>query len=157
MLGVPLGAYIATIISILGFTARTVKPKRLTTAGNNGVAILTRFCTSSAATSILVPMLKVTLIDIRPLLVLLLCMYSMPGVPFTCCSIGVATVCSTVCASAPVNWPLTCTTGGVMSGYWSMGRTAIQIVPVRTSTMEMTMAVTGLFIKVFAIIEILLL
>src|ERR1700760_5107462 len=141
----------ATIISILGFTARTVMPRRLATAGNSGGAILTRFCTSSAATSISVPILKVTFIDIRPLLVLLLCMYSMPGVPFTCCSIGVATVCSTVCASAPVNWPLTWTIGGVISGYWSMGRTAIQIEPVSTNTMEMTIAVTGLFMKVFAI------
>src|SRR6201996_3473610 len=152
MLGVPLGAYIATIISILGFTARTVKPKRLTTAGNNGVAILTRFCTSSAATSMSVPILKVTFICIRPLLVLLLCMYSMPGVPFTCSSIGVATVCSTVWASAPVNWPLTCTTGGVISGYWSIGKSKILTVPVITSTMEITIAVTGRFIKVLAII-----
>src|SRR5258708_10537217 len=139
---------------MLGFTARTVMPRRLATAGNNGVAILTLFCTSSAATSISVPILKVTFIDISPLLVLLLCMYSMPGVPFTCCSMGVATVCSTVWASAPVNWPLTCTMGGVISGYWSMGRTTIQIEPVSTSTMEMTMAVTGLFMKVLAIIDV---
>ena len=111
------GAYTATIISILGLMARTVRPRRLTTAGRSGVAMLTRFCTSSAATSMLVPMLKVTFIDIRPLLVLLLCMYSMPGVPFTCSSTGVATVCSTVWASAPVNWPFTCTIGGVISGY----------------------------------------
>src|SRR6201996_5001658 len=144
----------ATIISILGFTALTVKPRRLTTAGNKGVAILTRFCTSNAATSMSVPILKVTFIDISPLLVLLLCMYSIPGVPFTCCSMGVATVCSTVWASAPVNWPLTCTIGGVISGYWSMGRTAIEIAPVSTSTMDITIAVTGLLIKVLAIIMI---
>src|ERR1700761_8515393 len=146
----------ATIISILGFTARTVKPKRLTTAGNNGVAILTRFCTSSAATSISVPILKVTFSVISPLLVLLLCMYSMPGVPFTCSSTGVATVCSTVCASAPVNWPFTCTIGGVISGYWSIGNNNILTVPVITSTMDITMAVTGLLIKVLAIINLLL-
>src|SRR5476651_1166141 len=142
----------ATIISILGLTARTVRPKRLTTAGNSGVAILTRFCTSSAATSILVPILKVTFICISPLLVLLLCIYSMPGVPFTCSSIGVATVCSTVWASAPVNWPFTCTTGGVISGYWSIGKTSILTIPVITNTIDITIAVTGLFIKVLAII-----
>src|ERR1700742_2322346 len=152
MLCVFFGAYIATIISILGFTALTVKPKRLTTAGNNGVAILTRFCTSSAATSISVPIWKVTFICISPLLVLLLCIYSMPGVPFTCSSIGVATVCSTVWASAPVNWPFTCTTGGVISGYWSTGKLRMQIVPVIANTIDITMAVTGLLIKVLAII-----
>src|ERR1700761_510732 len=142
----------ATIISILGFTALTVKPRRLTTAGNKGVAILTRFCTSNAATSMSVPILKVTFICISPLLVLLLCMYSMPGVPFTCCSMGVATVCSTVCASAPVNCPFTCTTGGVMSGYWSIGKLRMLIAPVIASTIDITMAVTGLLIKVLAII-----
>jgi hypothetical protein len=52
-----------------------------------------------------------------PLLVLVLCMYSMPGVPFTCSSIGMATVCSTVCASAPVYDPLTDTLGGDILGY----------------------------------------
>src|ERR1700761_3848339 len=152
MLCVSLGAYIATIISILGLTARTVRPNRLAAEGNNGVAILTRFCTSSAATSILVPILKVTLRLIAPLLVLLLCIYSMPGVPFTCSSIGVATVCSTVWASAPVNWPVTCTTGGVISGYWSIGKTNMLTTPVITNTMDITIAVTGLFIKVLAII-----
>ena len=28
-------------------------------------------------------------------------MYNIPSTPFTCCSIGIATVCATVCASAP--------------------------------------------------------
>src|SRR6202012_488886 len=156
MLCVPLGAYMATIISMLGFTARTVKPKRLTTAGNNGVAILTRFCTSKAATSMSVPIWKVTFICMAPLLVLLLCMYSMPGVPFTCSSIGVATVCSTVCASAPVNCPFTCTIGGVISGYWSIGKSRIHTVPVITSTIDITIAVTGRLINVLAIINLLL-
>src|SRR6202012_2022062 len=152
MLWVSLGAYMATIISMLGLTARTVRPNRLAAEGSNGVAILTRFCTSSAATSMLVPILKVTLSCIAPLLVLLLCIYSMPGEPFTCSSIGVATVCSTVWASAPMNCPFTCTTGGVISGYWSIGNSKILTVPVITSTMEITIAVTGRFIKVLAII-----
>src|ERR1700744_511720 len=146
------GAYMATIISMLGLTARTVRPSRLAAAGNRGVAILTRFCTSSAATSMLVPILKVTLSCMAPLLVLLLCIYSIPGEPFTCSSIGVATVCSTVWASAPINCPFTCTTGGVISGYWSIGSSKIQTVPVITSTIEITIAVTGRFIKVLAII-----
>src|ERR1700735_212698 len=151
MLCVSFAAYIATIISILGLTARTVRPNRLAAAGNSGVAILTRFCTSSAATSILVPIWKVTLSCMAPLLVLLLCMYSMPGVPFTCSSIGVATVCSTVSASAPVYEADTETLGGDISGYWSTARLSRQISPAITNTSDITIAVTGLLIKVFAI------
>src|ERR1700735_4452741 len=98
-------------------------------------------------------MLNVTFMDNRPLLVLLLCMYSIPGLPLTCSSMGVATVCSTVCASAPVNCPFTCTTGGVISGYWSIGRVRTQMAPAITSTMETTIAVTGRLINVFAIIR----
>ena len=48
------------------------------------------------------PWLSTTLIDDLPSLVLLLVTYAMPGVPLTCVSIGVVTVCSTVVASAPV-------------------------------------------------------
>src|ERR1700742_2718250 len=99
-----------------------------------------------------VPGLKVTFMVIWPLLVLLLCMYSMPGVPFTCDSTGVATVCSTVCASAPVNWPTTCTIGGVISGYWSIGKRSMDTIPVITNTTDITMAVTGRLMKVLAII-----
>ena len=47
----------------------------------------------------------------------------MPGVPFTCDSIGVVTVCSTVKASAPIKLLVTCTVGGVISGYWLTGQT----------------------------------
>src|SRR5579862_9568840 len=140
MLCVPLGAYTATIISMLGFNALTVMPNRLATAGNKGEAILTRFCTSSVAISISVPILKVTFMDISPLLVLLLCIYSMPGVPFTWASMGVGTVCSTVWASAPVNCPFTWTIGGVISGYWSTGKFKIQIVPAITNTIDTTIA-----------------
>src|SRR5579863_554910 len=100
----------------------------------------------------LVPILNVTLSCMAPLLVLLLCIYSMPGEPFTCSSIGVAIVCSTVWASAPINCPFTWTTGGVISGYWSMGSNKILTTPVITSTIEITIAVTGRFIKVLAII-----
>src|ERR1039458_2480697 len=88
---------------------------------------------------------------ISPLLVLLLCIYSMPFVPFTCSSMGVATVCSTVMASAPVYWPVTCTTGGVIFGYWFTGRLMTQIIPIMANTSDTTIAVTGLFIKVLAI------
>ena len=92
----------AIISSILGFLALTVSPSLLTTEGNDGDAIPTLFCTFKAAIWTLVPTLKVTFTFMPPLLVLVLCIYSMPGVPLICSSIGIATVCSTVCASAPV-------------------------------------------------------
>ena len=89
-------------ISWSGLRARTVKPSLLTADGSRGEAMPTLFCTFSAAICTLVPTLKVMLMPMPPLLVLVLCMYSIPGVPFTCSSMGMATVCSTVSASAPV-------------------------------------------------------
>src|ERR1039458_3142640 len=139
-------------MSILGFRARTVKPSLLTTDGNNGAAMPTLFWTLSAAICTFVPTLKVTFILIPPVLVLVLCMYSMPGVPFTCSSIGVATVCSTVSASAPVYCPDIETAGGVIFGYWSTARLKIHIIPEIIITTEITIAVTGLLINVLAII-----
>ena len=38
---------------------------------------------------------------------------------------------------------MTWTTGGVMSGYWSIGRVASEISPARVMTMEMTKANFG--------------
>ncbi len=87
---------------MLGFCFRTVRPSRFTSSGRRGSAMLTRFCTSRVAMSMSVPTSKVTFMFIWPVLVLLEEMYAMPGVPLTCTSTGVATVCSTVWASAPV-------------------------------------------------------
>jgi hypothetical protein len=42
--------------------------------------------------------------------------------------------------------------GGVISGYWSIGRLSIETVPVMTNTIDITIAVTGLLINVLAII-----
>src|SRR5437763_16779566 len=78
----------------------------------------------------------------------------MTGVPLICVSIGVVTVCSTVCASAPVNAPVTCTTGGVISGYWLIGKLYNASNPTSTITIEITMAVFGLFINTSAIMLI---
>src|SRR5450755_4369080 len=89
-----------------------------------------------------------------PVFVLVDCIYSMPGVPFTCSSMGMATVCSTVCASAPVYAPEIPTEGGVILGYWSIARLSIQIMPEMIRTSEITIAVTGLFIKVLAIMPV---
>ena len=52
----------------------------------------------------------------------------------------------------PVIW----TVGGVMSGYWLTGSLKIERSPTRTMTMERTIAVTGLWINVLAIIGFLL-
>ena len=45
----------------------------------------------------------------------------MPSTPFTCCSMGIPTVCATVWALAPGYTALTCTVGGVISGYCAIG------------------------------------
>src|SRR6187549_3560808 len=106
---------------MLGFLFLTVRPKRLTASGNVGSATLTRFCTSSVAILISVPTSKFTVIPLCPLLVLLLVMYVMPGVPFTCVSMAVVVVCSTVWASAPVKFPEMDTVGGEILGYCAIG------------------------------------
>src|SRR6266700_3098445 len=137
---------------MLGFLLRTVSPKRFTSSGNCGVAILTLFCTSSAAISTLVPTSNVAFMVVLPSLVLLVCRNAIPGEPFIWVSMGVVTVCSTVCASAPVNPPVICTTGGVILGYWATVRLLIASNPTIIITMEITMAVTGLLMKVLAII-----
>jgi hypothetical protein len=51
-----------------------------------------------------------------------------------------------------VKVPVTCTCGGVISGYWLTGRFVIAMVPINTITIEITIAVTGLLINVSAII-----
>ena len=47
------------------------------------------------------PISQVTVREELPSLPELLDMYSMPGTPFTCCSMGAATVSATTCALAP--------------------------------------------------------
>src|SRR5436190_24337736 len=100
-----------------GFLLRTVIPRRFTASGRAGWAILTLFCTSSVAILISVATSKFTVIPLAPLLVLLLVMYVMPGVPFTCVSMAVVVGCSTVCASALTKLLAILTVGGVISGY----------------------------------------
>src|SRR6185312_11503809 len=102
--------------------------------------------------SISVPTSKITLILLCPLDVLPLVIYVIPGEPFICVSIGVVVVCSTVLASAPMKLPETETVGGEILGYLATGRFNKAIIPTSTITIEITMAVTGRFIKVSAII-----
>jgi hypothetical protein len=79
----------------------TLTPRRRTCSGRRGSAMATRFCTSTCASSISVPSLKVTDMVTRPSPVDWLSMYSMPSTPLTSCSIGVATVSETTSAEAP--------------------------------------------------------
>ncbi len=63
--------------------------------------------------------------------------------PIMLCAIGVATALFTVSASAPLYVAVTSTTGGVMSGYCSIERLNIEIVPSITIAMASDMANIG--------------
>src|SRR5688500_16002559 len=123
---------------MLGLRFRTVMPSLFTASGRAGWAILTRFCTSREAMLTSVPTSKTTLIVLCPLYVLLLVIYDIPGVPLTCVSIGVVVVCSTVLASAPVKFDEMFTVGGVISGYWAIGKVLNAISPTSIITTEIT-------------------
>src|SRR5689334_11726635 len=71
----------------------------------------------------------------------------MLSTPLICCSIGVATDCSTVKASAPTYVVLTWTSGGVMFGNCAVGRPTIATMPTITMTIEITMETIGRFMK----------
>src|SRR6516162_4166965 len=92
-------------------------------------------------------MSKVTARVYEPSLPICEDMYSMFSTPLTCCSIGAATVSATTWALAPGNWQATWMVGGVISGYWAIGRLTADISPTRTMTIEMTQAKTGRSMK----------
>ena len=71
----------------------------------------------------------------------------MLSTPLICCSIGVATDCSRVCASAPTYVANTCTSGGAMLGNWAIGKLSMVRVPTSTMMMEITMATMGRLMK----------
>ena len=62
---------------------------------------------------------------------------------------GMPTVCATVCALAPGYTALTCTVGGVMSGYWAMGRIPSVTSPATTMSSANTVAKIGRSMKNF--------
>src|SRR5205085_811801 len=72
----------------------------------------------------------------------------MRSAPFTCCSIGAATLFVTTSALAPGYVALTVICGGVISGYWAMGRLNIATAPASVMTIEMTDAQIGLAVLV---------
>src|SRR4029453_1736354 len=71
----------------------------------------------------------------------------MLSTPFICCSIGVATDCSMVMASAPVKVVETMIWGGTMSGNWANGSERMAIKPTTTVRMAMTIATIGRLMK----------
>jgi hypothetical protein len=84
-----------------GVFLRMVMPCRWTAVGSSGMASVTRFCTMTRAASRLVLTSKVQFSVYEPSLPDCDDMYSMPGTPVTCCSIGAATVSATTWALAP--------------------------------------------------------
>jgi len=84
-----------------GVFLRIVMPWFWTEVGSSGMASCTRFWTMTRAVFRSVPMSKVTVSVYEPSLPICEDMYSMPSTPFTCCSIGAATVSDTTWALAP--------------------------------------------------------
>src|SRR5262245_42365349 len=71
----------------------------------------------------------------------------MPSTPLTCCSIGSATVSTSVFEFAPGQFAETCTVGGVIGGYCETGSTPSATPPRRIVTNAMTFARTGRSMK----------
>src|SRR5436190_2863582 len=67
--------------------------------------------------------------------------------PFTCCSIGSATVSITVRALAPGYRVCTCTVGGVTSGYCATGSDHSDTAPMTIIRIASTLARTGRSMK----------
>ncbi len=77
-------------------------PACFTSFGRRAVAVATRFCTSTAATSRLREGSNVMLIQLDPSFELFDSMYFIPSTPLSACSRGVVTALSTTSALAPV-------------------------------------------------------
>src|SRR5215470_9951562 len=75
----------------------------------------------------------------------------MLSTPLICCSMGVATDCSTVCASAPTYVVCTCTSGGAIEGNCDTGSVTTVIAPTITVRRAMTIATMGRLMKNFDI------
>src|ERR1700676_1698465 len=73
----------------------------------------------------------------------------MLSTPFICCSIGVATACVRVFASAPGYVAVTRISGGTILGNCEVGSDVSETIPRMTVTMAMTIATIGRLIKNF--------
>ena len=129
---------------------------RVTSCGIRPSALLTRFCTFTAAMSGFVPCLKYTCIVALPELVAVDVMYVMFSTPFILSSRGTITAFITASAFAPVYVVLTTIVGGAMSGYCSIGSVARLIAPSSRIIMAIDIAITGLLINILFFICIIL-
>src|SRR5262249_1404909 len=132
---------------MLGDFFLMVRPCACTASGSCGMASETRFCTMTSAVFRSVSRSNVTIRLYDPSLAHCDDMYSMPSTPLTCCSTGAATVSATTWAVAPGYWHDTCTVGGVIGGYWAIGKAIKAIVPTRMVTIERTAAKIGRSMK----------
>src|SRR5579864_4399198 len=73
----------------------------------------------------------------------------MLSTPFICCSSGVATACSNVCASAPTYVATIWISGGAMFGNCAIGKLRTVSEPTSTRTIEITIATIGRLMKNF--------
>src|SRR5262245_26439950 len=71
----------------------------------------------------------------------------MLSTPLICCSMGVATACSMVWASAPTYLVWIWISGGAMLGNCATGKLTIVIVPMMTVRMAITIATIGRLMK----------
>src|SRR5258706_8515183 len=71
------------------------------------------------------------------------CMYNMLSTPFICCSIGLATACSMVMASAPGYVVVTMIWGGTIGGNGASGSPRMQTTPTIKVVMAMTIETIG--------------
>src|ERR1035438_4678260 len=112
-----------------------------------GSACATRFWALTWSALRSVPTSNVTRTVIVPSFAFTDWRYSMSSTPFICCSIGVATDCSIVSASAPGYEVWIWMSGGTMSGNCATGRPSIAMSPPRTVRIAMTIATMGLLMK----------
>src|ERR1035437_5534295 len=118
---VPFGEYSESINSGEEVAFLTSTPKLLTSAGNCVAASASRICVRIRFVFGWVFTSNVTRKPIAPLLVVVETMYAMLSTPVICCSMGAATDCSMVCASAPRYVALMVTSGGTISGNCATG------------------------------------
>ena len=91
----------ATIIRKPAFALSTCTPCRRTSSGNRASTRRSRFCTSTSATLMSVPVRNVTAIDAVPFDWLDDDMYWNPSTPLSSCSMGCVTLFASTLASAP--------------------------------------------------------
>src|ERR1700753_3260257 len=71
----------------------------------------------------------------------------MLSTPLICCSMGAATDCATVSASAPLYVAFICTSGGAICGNWALGSPRMAIPPASADRIAITIATMGRLMK----------